>query len=261
MADKTPSGSSNSSDAGPPRIHRVRLGDTLSHLAMNYGVSVETLVAVNHIQDARLLWIGQVLTIPGVGMAAGVSHSQLKFKPNTEALNNGIESKSEDVHALGLVCWDGSPRLQLRASPSTQDDNVIASLAFNTRIQVVKQLTGKWLKITTQDGHAGYVFADHIWHAPHHPLPEPCVRLYRVPAGVAGTAIAIAETHFKKLHWGQDLRFYVALLALVNKRAIPRKTNGWREGSQLPVRRAHLGTESGICGGDERCGQQWILLA
>ncbi|OJH37240.1 HET-C-related protein [Cystobacter ferrugineus] len=33
-------------------------------MALDYQVSLESLVAANHIQDARLLWVGQVLTIP-----------------------------------------------------------------------------------------------------------------------------------------------------------------------------------------------------
>ncbi|WNG24256.1 LysM peptidoglycan-binding domain-containing protein [Cystobacter fuscus] len=50
---------------GPtPRTHRIRLGDTLSKLALDYHVTVESLVAANRIQGARLLWVGQVLTIP-----------------------------------------------------------------------------------------------------------------------------------------------------------------------------------------------------
>ena len=64
---------------------------------------------------------------------------------------------------------------------------------------------------------------------PQHPLPAPDVRLHRVAPGRRGTAIAIAEEYFKNVRWGHDLRFYVALLASVNKRPVPRDLNGWKE--------------------------------
>ncbi|WP_191090945.1 LysM peptidoglycan-binding domain-containing protein [Serinicoccus hydrothermalis] len=45
----------------------VRPGDTLSHLAVRHGVSVEQLVDVNAISNTRLIYPGQVLRLPGSG--------------------------------------------------------------------------------------------------------------------------------------------------------------------------------------------------
>ena len=61
-------------------------------------------------------------------------------------------------------------------------------------------------------------------------LPEPNAKLHRVKAGVAGTAIGIAEHYYKAYanDWGQDLRFYVNVLAHVNKRPVPDDTAGWK---------------------------------
>ncbi|WP_375771383.1 SH3 domain-containing protein [Archangium gephyra] len=148
------------------------------------------------------------------------------------ALAQSVERQSpegEEVNDLGIVIWDGAPVLRLRASPSTKDDNVIGGLPFNTLLHVVKRLPGRWLQVSTRDGRMGYVSADYVWLAPQHPLPEPNVRLHRVVPGLSGTAIAIAEAHFENIRWGQDLGFYVAVLAAVNKRPIPRTVKGWKE--------------------------------
>ena len=61
-------------------------------------------------------------------------------------------------------------------------------------------------------------------------LPEPNAKLHRVKAGVAGTAIGIAEHYYKAYanDWGQDLRFYVNVLAHVNKQPVPDDTAGWK---------------------------------
>lgn len=209
------------------RTHRVRPGDNLSRLALQYGVSLEALVALNHIQDARLLWVGQILTLPEQEATAATS-SNLQSKA-AKVAPPSANSENEEVNELGIVCWDGTPSLRLRSSPVHQDSNVIGTLPFSMVLQVMNHLPGKWLQVTTRDGRIGYVSADHVWLAPQHPLPEPGVRLHRVLKGERGTAIAIAEAHFENIRWGQDLRAYVALLASANRRPIPRGTDGWKK--------------------------------
>jgi hypothetical protein len=61
-------------------------------------------------------------------------------------------------------------------------------------------------------------------------LPEPGATLHKVRAGQPGFAISIAEQHHGRDadDWGQDLRFYVNVLAWVNKRPIPDSTSGWK---------------------------------
>lgn len=53
-----------SSDSGSTYV--VQRGDTLSSIAMRFGTSVQTLVNLNDIQNPNLIYVGQVLTIPGV---------------------------------------------------------------------------------------------------------------------------------------------------------------------------------------------------
>ncbi|NLA58714.1 MAG: LysM peptidoglycan-binding domain-containing protein [Firmicutes bacterium] len=50
----------------PKRVwHTVRTGETLSSIAKHYGVSIESLLAVNPTFDRDTIWIGQKLRIPG----------------------------------------------------------------------------------------------------------------------------------------------------------------------------------------------------
>jgi LysM repeat protein len=69
-----------------PRTHRVRAGDSLSRLALEYQVSLESLVAANRIQDARLLWVGQVLTLPRTDPPANAQPERPAASPSTGSL-------------------------------------------------------------------------------------------------------------------------------------------------------------------------------
>ncbi|NOK15868.1 SH3 domain-containing protein [Corallococcus carmarthensis] len=133
------------------------------------------------------------------------------------------------AQGVGIVMWNKTPLLQLRSSPE-QGNNVLASLKFNTPVQVIAQMPGGWLSVSTRDGHVGFVSGDYVWSAPRHPMPEPNARLHLVAKGLQGTAIAIAETYYKDVAhtWGSDLRFFVAVLAHVNRRPIPPSTDGWK---------------------------------
>ena len=46
------------------RTHTVRAGETLSGIAVRYGVTYETLLEVNAISDPDRIYVGQVLVIP-----------------------------------------------------------------------------------------------------------------------------------------------------------------------------------------------------
>jgi murein DD-endopeptidase MepM/ murein hydrolase activator NlpD len=56
----------SASTAGASAVeHVVRRGETVYHIAHIYGVSVASLMAANHLRDARNLRAGETLTIPG----------------------------------------------------------------------------------------------------------------------------------------------------------------------------------------------------
>jgi len=138
-----------------------------------------------------------------------------------------IPTGGTSINKVGIVAWDASPPLRLRSSPNTAADNVISQLAFKTHLQVIKEFPGKWYFVSTQDGQLGYVAKDYVKTN----LPEPNATLHRVEAGLPGFAISIAEKYYKQYanDWGQDLRFYVNVLAWVNKRTVPNTTDGWRD--------------------------------
>jgi len=58
-------GAAPASAAGGPPIYVVKRGDTLSRIALVYHTTVQALVNANHIANPRLIYVGQVLRIPG----------------------------------------------------------------------------------------------------------------------------------------------------------------------------------------------------
>ncbi|MFQ5655584.1 MAG: LysM domain-containing protein [Planctomycetota bacterium] len=50
--------------AAPPRLHRVRPGDTLQAIARRHGIAVETILELNPDLDARTLRVGGVIQLP-----------------------------------------------------------------------------------------------------------------------------------------------------------------------------------------------------
>ncbi len=55
------------------RTHTVQPGETLFHIALSYGVTVEAMVAANNLPDPSHIVAGQVLIIPGAGAVAPVA--------------------------------------------------------------------------------------------------------------------------------------------------------------------------------------------
>ena len=145
-----------------------------------------------------------------------------------DPMPGGIPGDGNEVNQIGIASWSGSPALRLRSSADSKStSNVIGSLAFNTTVMVIKSFDGGWYYVSTEDGRMGYVASIYIKTN----LPEPNAKLHKVEAGLGGTAIAIAEKYYKSKanDWGQDLRFFVNVLAFVNKKSIPNETDGWRQ--------------------------------
>ena len=134
------------------------------------------------------------------------------------------------IHQVGIVAWDGNPPLRLRSSASTTEDNVVASLPFNTHVQVIQRFPGDWLLVATLDGKMGFCVRPYVWFAPEHKLPEPNAKLHKVDGGDKGAAIHVARHYYGDVadKWGTDLRFYVTVLGAVNHLTIPDSTDGWK---------------------------------
>ena len=69
------SASSKLASAAKDGIYVVKSGDTLSELAVQFNVSLNDLVAWNHIQNPNLIYVGQQLSIDGKNVNSAVSQS------------------------------------------------------------------------------------------------------------------------------------------------------------------------------------------
>ena len=69
------SASSKSASVAKDGIYVVKSGDTLSELAVQFNVSLNDLVAWNHIQNPNLIYVGQQLSIDGKNVNSAVSQS------------------------------------------------------------------------------------------------------------------------------------------------------------------------------------------
>lgn len=86
--------------------YSVRRGDTLSHLAARYGVSVDSLAEVNSLENPNFIVVGQTLTIPGQsdGSAAPASSGTSSSgggEASTHVVGSG-ESLSDIAKKYGL---------------------------------------------------------------------------------------------------------------------------------------------------------------
>jgi LysM repeat protein len=66
------SGGSSSATAGSARSHEVSSGETLSHLALRYGVSASAIASANGVSGGRI-YAGSTLAIPGSRGGAGTA--------------------------------------------------------------------------------------------------------------------------------------------------------------------------------------------
>ncbi len=66
-----------------PVTHVVVAGETVYHIANEYGVSVGRLMTANGLSDPRELRVGQVLTIPGAYRAASIGSASSGVHPYT----------------------------------------------------------------------------------------------------------------------------------------------------------------------------------
>lgn len=64
VSQPTPTPVSGSESAAGPSTHVVQAGENLYRVALRYGTSVDTLVAINDINDRGVIYIGQVIRLP-----------------------------------------------------------------------------------------------------------------------------------------------------------------------------------------------------
>ncbi|WP_421732979.1 SH3 domain-containing protein [Cellulomonas sp.] len=171
------------------------------------------------------------LAMPASLMTAGGARHNLQVlwgESNRRRPDAGrVPDGGEPVRKPGVVAWHGDPELRLRTHPDTADaTNIVRTMPLSTRLQVVKRFPGDWYFVSTADGDTGFAGSQYV----RTDLPEPAARLHLVESGIPGTAIAVAEHYYgdKADNWGQDLRFYVNVLAWANKISVPDTTDGWK---------------------------------
>ena len=81
--DSSPPSTYSPTASQRPVTHVVVAGETLYHIANEYGVSVGRLMAANGLSDPRELRVGQVLTIPGAYRGASIGTASSGVHPYT----------------------------------------------------------------------------------------------------------------------------------------------------------------------------------
>ena len=130
--------------------YTVQSGDTLFTIAQRFGVSVETLAAVNQIADVNLLNVGQVLLIPGAeGTAGTVATARLQAQPgdtlNSFALRHGLAPELlTTLNGISLTTrlFPGQPIL-LPGSPPVPTRPFGAILTVTTPESIPQGRTGR----------------------------------------------------------------------------------------------------------------------
>jgi hypothetical protein len=130
-----------------------------------------------------------------------------------------VPSTGRSIGLVGIVDQDGrsgiEPGLNLRGEPS-EDAEILRRLPHNTPLFVQEEIAGGWYFVVARDdGSVGYVARRYV----NTSLPDPGARLHRIGAGE--TALTLARRFFDPsiYRWGADARFYVNVLALVNRAA------------------------------------------
>jgi len=108
--------SSKSASAAKNGIYVVKSGDTLSELAVQFNVSLNDLVAWNHIQNPDLIYVGQQLSINGENVNSAVSQSSTApvAQPQSFTVTGNVQQSQPQV-VQGAV----SEAAQLQAMGNT----------------------------------------------------------------------------------------------------------------------------------------------
>ena len=92
---------------GLSRTYIVVAGDTLSGIAKRFGVTLSALISANHITNPNLIYIGQVLTIPGSSGGGGGGGS----KPSGPVIRQTDKRFNRYIQLYGCAfmscCWLG----------------------------------------------------------------------------------------------------------------------------------------------------------
>jgi membrane-bound lytic murein transglycosylase D len=86
--------------------HRVARGETLSHIAKRYGLSVSALRSANGNLNPRRLRVGQVVRVPGAAAVAGASAAD-RFHRVSRGENLTVIARRYGVTVRQIRSWNG----------------------------------------------------------------------------------------------------------------------------------------------------------
>ena len=138
--------------------------------------------------------------------------SEVKRKPETSD-DMYRDPNYKQINEAGIVYQETGANI--RSQPTGGPDTLLKHAKQNDKVFILKHNPNtRWYAVTTDDGTFGYVADWLVWKN----LPEPNVKVLKIPSG--RSAIGIAEEHYgeKFKSWGSDLRFVVNALAYANNR-------------------------------------------
>jgi murein DD-endopeptidase MepM/ murein hydrolase activator NlpD len=102
------SGLSEFMEEAPPdeglfyRVHKMAAGDTISHIAQQYGVSTDSIITFNDVRNARTIQIGALLKIPNMN---GILH-EIRKGDTIEALAKSYAISADRISEVNKLDGD-----------------------------------------------------------------------------------------------------------------------------------------------------------
>ena len=136
-----------------PLTYVVQPGDTLSGIASQYGVRLETLLAINQIGDANLISVGQVLTLPA---------EPNTLTPSTIILPNSRFIRTSEGKAFDTIGYVGEQSGYIRTASDVVDEKLLSAAEVVQRVSqeyqvdarillAILEYRAKWLTSTNID--------------------------------------------------------------------------------------------------------------
>lgn len=128
------SASSKSASVAKDGIYVVKSGDTLSELAVQFNVSLNDLVAWNHIQNPNLIYVGQQLSIDGKNVNSAVSQSSAApvAQPQSFTVTGNVQQAQPQAVSEAAQPQAMGNTVQQAANQQGQSSQMVSSVYTST---------------------------------------------------------------------------------------------------------------------------------